>query len=98
MIAAITLRCRLLLIWFLCVVGSLFALCSMLYYVFRNPSKAWVRAISADQNVNASLNGNPDETISSRAHRAQAKNRWACRLCKLLDIFDTNHCEKSSGV
>ena len=52
--------------------------------------------ISADQFFNTVLGGNPDETISSRAAKAKPSGKkWGCVLCKLLDKFDKNHCEKS---
>lgn len=62
------------------------------------PDHAWTLAISADQLANAAFNGNPDETISSRAGRHKDDEKWACLLCKLLDKLDPNHCEKSIGV
>ena len=52
--------------------------------------------ISIDQLANTILGGNEDETISSRAAKAKLQGkRWGCVLCKLLDKFDKNHCEKS---
>lgn len=52
--------------------------------------------ISADQFFNTVLGGNPDETISSRAAKAKLQGKqWGCVLCKLLDKFDKNHCDKS---
>lgn len=52
--------------------------------------------ISADQFFNTVFGGNPDETISSRAAKAKLQGeRWGCVLCKLLDKFDKNHCDKS---
>lgn len=52
--------------------------------------------ISIDQLANTILGGNEDETISSRAAKAKLQGkRWGCGLCKLLDKFDKNHCDKS---
>ena len=62
------------------------------------PSHAWTLAVSADQLANAAFNGNPDETISSRAGRHKADEKWACMLCWLLDKLDKDHCNKSIGV
>jgi hypothetical protein len=62
------------------------------------PSHAWTLAVSVDQTANAAFNGNPDETISSRAGRHVNDEQWACWLCWLLDKIDPNHCEKSIGV
>lgn len=50
-----------------------------------------------DQGINAVfMSGHPDETVSSRAAKAQLKGkRWGCILCKFLNKLDENHCEKS---
>lgn len=53
--------------------------------------------VSVDQLLNAFLNGNPDETLSSRMGRLVAKNK--CLLCKGLCWFlgklESDHCNKS---
>ena len=42
------------------------------------------------------MRGDPDETVSSRAAKAQLKGkRWGCVLCNFLNKLDKNHCEKS---
>jgi len=52
--------------------------------------------IALDQFGNALFAGDPDETISSRAGKAARRGRrWGCILCRLLHLFDRNHCEKS---
>lgn len=59
----------------------------------------WNLLIAIDQLANTLLAGDPDETISSRAAKAARKGeRWGCVLCRLLDVFDNNHCEKSIEV
>ena len=51
--------------------------------------------IAIDQLANALINGDPDETISSRAAKSARKGKmWACVLCKFLDKLDPNHCER----
>jgi hypothetical protein len=51
--------------------------------------------IAIDQLFNAILGGYPDETISSRAAKAELRgDKWGCVLCKLLAYVDKNHCEK----
>lgn len=56
----------------------------------------WNLLVGLDQFANAALNGDPDETISSRAAKAARRGRyWGCALCRLLDLFDRGHCEKS---
>lgn len=60
--------------------------------------KRWFKdiLIGVDQLGNALLRGDPDETISSRAAKAQLKGKtWGCVLCKFLDKIDPNHCQKS---
>lgn len=55
-------------------------------------------ALSFDQLANAAFGGNPDETISSRAGRKKKDGeKWACLLCRLLDVFEKDHCERSIG-
>jgi hypothetical protein len=67
-----------------------------------SPNSAWTLAVSADQLANAAFNGNPDETISSRAYRHSQDNAdrecWAVWLCRLLNLVEENHCKKSEGV
>lgn len=92
-------RLRLLLLWPACVAASTLSLLLMLVHIVTNPMRAWVQAVSQDQNVNAAFGGNPDETISSRANRARLAGRsWGCILCRFLDLFEKNHCQLSAGV
>jgi hypothetical protein len=53
--------------------------------------------IALDQGVNTLLAGYPDETISLRAARERDINnkKWACVLCKVLDLFQEDHCTKT---
>lgn len=52
--------------------------------------------VAFDQLINAVFDGDPDETISSRAAKANRRGQtWGCILCKFLDWIDPNHCEKS---
>jgi len=56
----------------------------------------WNILIALDQFANAILGGDPDETISSRADKAQQEGkRWGCILCKLLDLIQKGHCRSS---
>lgn len=51
--------------------------------------------VALDQLLNTLFNGYPDETISSRAAKAKKRGAaWGCILCKILDWFDKDHCEK----
>jgi len=53
--------------------------------------------IAIDQLINTILLGDPDETLSSRMGKYAVNGRgWIpCQLCKLLNIFDKDHCIKS---
>ena len=54
--------------------------------------------IGYDQTLNAALGGDPDETISSRAHRAQIAGQWwGCTLCRVLDVLHKDHCKNSAN-
>jgi hypothetical protein len=94
-------KARLILICFLplLALAAVIAFVRYLYTVLVAPDKSWKIAISFDQLFNAASNGNEDETVSSRAGRAKRENKkWGCVLCKLLDVFDKNHCDKSVGT
>ena len=54
----------------------------------------WLRWI--DEGFNVLMGGDANETMSSRAGKAQNNGRvWACVLCRFLDVFQKDHCEKS---
>lgn len=92
-------RIKLLGIFALCLAASLYAAVRMFWCILVNPQRAWVMAVSHDQLANAATGGNPDETVSSRAFRAQTEGRrWGCVLCKVLDWVDKNHCRDSAGI
>ena len=92
-------RVWMLAIWLLCNLASLVSSIWMLAAILAGAERrAWPLAISHDQLANTAFGGDPDETISSRAGMARRDGkRWACILCRLLDRFDPNHCEKSIG-
>ena len=50
-----------------------------------------------DQSANTLFGGYPDETISLRSARERDINgkKWACVLCKFLDLFQKDHCTKT---
>lgn len=92
-------RLLLLLIWPLCVAACIFALVRMLSCIAFSPERAWVLAIAHDQLANAGADGDPDETISSRANRARLEGRrWGCLLCGILDRIEKDHCRLSAGT
>jgi hypothetical protein len=56
----------------------------------------WNLLVSLDQFVNTVAGGDPDETISSRAAKAEAEGkRWGCILCGLLNRIQKDHCQRS---
>jgi hypothetical protein len=56
----------------------------------------WRILISIDQFFNTLFFGHEDETISSRmGKRARKGDKFAICFCKVLDLVDKNHCEKS---
>lgn len=83
-------------LWLLCMLASVVGGLWMLFAVLGNSRRAWRLAVSYDQLANTAFGGNEDETISSRAGKEARKGKqWACVLCRLLDRFDPNHCEKN---
>ena len=89
-------RARLLGLWLLCQFAGTVSALWMLAAIIGGSPRAWSLAVAYDQLANAAFGGDPDETISSRAGKA-ARNgrRWGCVLCRLLDRFEPDHCEKS---
>ena len=92
-------RIALLLLIPLMLLGATIALIHYIWATIFAPAKALQIAIGYDQLANVALNGNPDETISSRADRArEEQRRWGCVLCKILDKIEKDHCRKSRGI
>lgn len=56
----------------------------------------WNLLISIDQLANTLLGGDTDETISSRmGKRARKGDPLGKVICRMLNVFDKGHCEKS---
>lgn len=56
-------------------------------------------AVLLDEVGNTLTGGSPNETISSRAGKAQAAGRrWGCVLCKLLNYIQKDHCKIAMAV
>jgi len=54
--------------------------------------------VALDQFMNVVTDGDPDETISSRAARAAEKHRhWGVALSKVLDCFQHDHGAKAQA-
>jgi hypothetical protein len=74
-------------------------------YISNVGKATWVFLLSADKLLNAIIGGDPQELVSSRVGKMvrnwkenpQNKARFflACGLCRLLSLFEKNHCEKS---
>jgi hypothetical protein len=89
-------RLGLALLFIPCMLAALVGLIWMLCAVMADIARAQRLAVSFDQLANTVFGGNEDETISSRAGKEARKGkRWACLLCKLLDRFDPDHCERN---
>ena len=94
-------RLEYLLLWLVALLAvaitSIWALVAGLYDPKSSISKKVL--IAFDQAANAVTGGSEDDTISSRAYvNCLKKVKWACLLCKFLDIFEKNHCKKSFGT
>jgi hypothetical protein len=69
-----------------------------LWGIFFDPDRAWKTSLAYDRMANAEVNGDPSETISSRAGFGMERGSkpW-CVLCKFLDLFEKDHCQKAKG-
>ena len=76
-------------------VGLIILLAIPVVSAFGNPDRAWNALVGMDQALNALTGGSEDQTVSGRAYDAQGKGKaWGCVLCRLLDLFDKDHCKK----
>lgn len=85
-------------LWVVSIAGLAVILIRSLYFVFRHPNRAKEVLLRVDRTTNGCIGGDLDESISSRAYRAEQRGRrWGCVLCGILDWFDKWHCKKSAG-
>lgn len=66
--------------------------------MFKNKFLRYIQNIGlgVDETGNALVGGDGHETISSRAAKAQRAGKvWGCVLCRFLNLFQKNHCEKA---
>lgn len=64
--------------------------------VIASPTKATSIALMIDELANVDVNGQVEQTISTRAARAQLRGRrWGCLLCGILDKLDPGHCARA---
>jgi hypothetical protein len=55
--------------------------------------------VGFDQFINVVTDGDPDETISSRAARAAEKGKpWGVAMSKFLDVFQKDHGAKAQAA
>ena len=86
----------LLALWVLCQIASLLVAVRFLVAIFFNQSEAWNIALGYDRLGNAAANDYEVETISHRAALARNnKKLWGCVLCKFLNVFQKDHCDKA---
>ena len=85
-------------LFWITVLPYLLVLVRLVYSRFFNERRYWNTLIALDHLVNAAfMNGDPAETVSSRAAKARNRGkRWGCILCKILDKLDPpDHCDRS---
>ena len=89
-------RLGLLGLWVLCALAGLIATLWMLFAAIAGSPRAWRLAVAHDQLANTAFGGDEDETISSRAGKGarRGERKW-CLLCRLLNVIEQGHCEKS---
>ena len=52
--------------------------------------------VAVDQLVNVIFGGDEDETVSSRLGKDALRGRkFACVMCRVLDLIDKDHCDKA---
>jgi hypothetical protein len=91
-------RLALIALFFVLVPGCVYALLRFLTCIVFNTDKAWNIALMIDQTANVGANGQVDTTISARAARARnAGKGWGCVLCRVLNVFQKNHCDIALG-
>lgn len=80
--------------WMLCVFAAAISLLVMFVEVLRGREKALDIAVAYDQTANVVINGDVDETISSRAYRQSLEGKflWTC-LKSVLDCLRPGHCQ-----
>lgn len=89
-------RLILLSLWLASLLALVLALAMSLLQLVAGNRRAVRVFVGADQTLNAAIGGSEDETISSRAGKGARRGIWRyCLLCRLLDLVDPGHCERS---
>lgn len=87
-----------LLLWLVCHLSVGLVAIRSLWACFTNKEKAWQIFLRYDWLVNTAANDHEDQSISTRAAKAQRDNkRWGNWLCRFLDRIDPDHCAKNIG-
>ncbi len=86
-------------VFILLAIGQIAAILAPIRGVFAlltgNHDRALEIAKGYDLLGNTVVNGVAGEYISARANRGRLEGTiWACRLCKILDKIDKDHCKK----
>lgn len=85
-------------VYVICVLAALLSLVWAPIAILIGSPRARRILISYDRVANATFGGSDRETISSRAYRGTQEGvRGWCVLCKLLNLVQQDHCEKSEG-
>jgi len=83
-------------LWLAALMAVVLALAMSLLQLVAGNRRAVRVFVGADQTLNAAIGGSEDETISSRAGKGARRGVWRyCMLCRLLDLVDPGHCERS---
>lgn len=92
-------RWALLALWFVAQAAHIVASLRMAGFIIVGSDRGKRILLAYDRLGNAATGGEDGETISSRANRGRVEGvRGWCILCRVLDWFDKDHCQKSAGV
>ena len=81
--------------------GAIIAIVWMILAILLDPKgeRPHDIALAFDRLFNATTWGSGKETLSSRAGRLEQQGeKWACVLCKFLNLLQKNHCQNSIGT
>jgi hypothetical protein len=82
-----------------CALAGFLSLLYLPIAILIGSERGWRMLVGYDRIANAMTGGSDRETISSRANRGQQEGTvgW-CLLCRLLDLIEQDHCNKSAGI
>lgn len=92
-------RWSLLALWFVAQAAHVVASLRMAGFIVVGSERGLRILLAYDRLGNVATGGEDEETLSSRANRGRLAGirRW-CLLCRILDWFDKDHCQKSAGT